>query len=333
VSTVVQAFVVVAAMLPAIARALPTYDEVRDGWKSSEGLLLDRHGEVIHELRVDMHGRRLDWVKLEEVSPAFVQTVIRAEDKRFYKHSGVDWLALGDAALDNLFSSRTRGASTLSMQVAAMLEASLKRRHGHRTVGQKWDQIQAARDLETKWSKRQILETYLNLSAFRGEVQGVGAAARALFDKLPSGLDEKESLLLAVLLRGPNARRDGNQAPVQWPSPSTHRTAATAWRRWRRSAWPGHPTSGRRRRWPARCAQLIARSGAGDLHLDGSCRRSLERSSASLPSSMRRTWPTPQSWSRTMLLARCWPMSVTPVRGPPPASWTVFGRRARPGRR
>ena len=108
-------------MLPAIAQALPSYDEVRAGWVSTEGVLLDRHGEVIHELRVDMHGRRLDWVKLEEVSPAFVQTVIRAEDKRFYKHSGVDWLALGDAALDNLFSPRTRGASTLSMQVAAML--------------------------------------------------------------------------------------------------------------------------------------------------------------------------------------------------------------------
>jgi len=195
----------VALALPAAAGALPSYDEVREGWTSTEGVLLDRHGEVIHELRVDMHGRRLDWVKLEDVSPAFIQTVIRAEDKRFYKHSGVDWLALGDAAFDNLFSSRTRGASTLSMQVAAMLEASLKRRHGHRTVGQKWDQIQAARELETKWSKRQILETYLNLSAFRGEVQGVGAAARALFDKLPSGLDEKESLLLAVLLRGPNA--------------------------------------------------------------------------------------------------------------------------------
>ena len=86
-----------------------------------------------------------------------------------------------------------------------MLEASLKTRQGHRTVGQKWDQIQAARDLEKKWSKRQILEAYLNLSTFRGEVQGVGAAARALFGKLPSGLDENESLILAVLLRGPNA--------------------------------------------------------------------------------------------------------------------------------
>jgi penicillin-binding protein 1C len=204
--TAARVVLALAFLAPAIAWALPTYDAVRNAWVSTEGVLLDRHGQIIHELRVDMHGRRLDWVRLEDVSPAFIQTVIRAEDKRFYKHGGVDWLALGDAALDNLFSSRTRGASTLSMQVAAMLEASLKpRHHGHRTVGQKWDQIQAARDLEKTWSKRQILEAYLNLSTFRGEVQGVGAAARALFDKLPSGLDEKESLILAVLLRGPNA--------------------------------------------------------------------------------------------------------------------------------
>ncbi|HXV07038.1 MAG TPA: penicillin-binding protein 1C [Burkholderiales bacterium] len=188
------------------ALALPTYDEVRKAHVSTEGVLLDRHGEVIHELRVDMRGRRLEWVTLDGVSPAFLRAVVRAEDKRFYEHAGVDWLALTDAALDSMFSSKPRGASTLSMQVAAMLEASLKPRKQRRTVGQKWDQIQAARDLEKKWTKRQILEAYLNLSTFRGEVQGVGAAARALFGKDASGLDEQEALILAVLLRGPNAQ-------------------------------------------------------------------------------------------------------------------------------
>jgi len=131
--------------------------------------------------------------------------VIRAEDKRFFHHSGVDWLALSDAAWSSLFSSKARGASTLSMQVAAMLEARLRRGKEHRTLGQKWDQINAAQALEKAWTKRQILEAYLNLSAFRGELQGVGAASRALFGKQPSGLNERESLLLAVLLRGPNA--------------------------------------------------------------------------------------------------------------------------------
>jgi penicillin-binding protein 1C len=144
-------------------------------------------------------------VHLSDVSPAFIRILLRAEDKRFYDHGGVDWLALTDAALDNLFSSKPRGASTLSMQVAAMLERELKARKQHRTFGQKWEQMRAARELESAWSKRQILEAYLNLSTFRGEIQGIGAATRALFGKHASGLDDRESLILAVLLRGPNA--------------------------------------------------------------------------------------------------------------------------------
>ena len=122
---------------------------------------------------MDRRGRRLGWVPLSEVSPAFLGALIRAEDKRFYEHRGVDWLAMSDAAVDSLFSSKPRGASTLSMQVAAMLEGALKRGKEHRTLGQKWDQIQAARALEKAWSKQQIFEAYLNLSTFRGELQGV----------------------------------------------------------------------------------------------------------------------------------------------------------------
>ncbi len=196
------------ALAIAPAGALPNYEEVRQQHESSEAVLLDRNGQLLHETRVDMLGRRLDWVPLEEVSPSFLRAVVRAEDKRFYEHEGVDWLALTDAVIDGLFSDRPRGASTLSMQVAAMLEESLKARRQRRTIGQKWDQIQAARELERHWTKRQILEAYLNLSTFRGEVQGIGAAARALFGKDASGLDERESLLLAVLLRGPNAKPD-----------------------------------------------------------------------------------------------------------------------------
>ena len=189
---------------PAVA-AVPTYNQVRDGYVSTEGVLLDRSGEAIHELRVDQHGRRLGWVPLSDISPAFVAAVIRAEDKRFFEHGGVDWLALGDAAFDTLFSAKTRGASTLSMQVVAILDQHLRARKDHRTLGQKWEQIQTARRLERTWTKGQILEAYLNLSTFRGELQGVGAASRALFGKEPSGLNEREALVLAVLLRGPNA--------------------------------------------------------------------------------------------------------------------------------
>ncbi len=206
--TAVTTVTIFSVSTPAIAE-IPTFDEVKNHWISTEGVLLDRHGAPIHEMRVIEKGRRLAWTRLGDISPAALATIVRAEDKRFYKHDGVDWLALSDAALDTLLFLQPRGASTISMQVASHLDASLRPARQKRTVPQKWDQIAASRELEKTWSKSQILEAYLNLSTFRGELQGVGAASRALFDKDPSGLDEPESLLLAVLLRGPNARPEG----------------------------------------------------------------------------------------------------------------------------
>ncbi len=188
------------------AAPIPPFEEVQRAYLPSEAVLLDRHGEVIHELRVDERVRRLPWVPLAKVSPALVEAVLRAEDKRFFEHSGVDWRALGDAALDTVVRGVPRGASTLSMQVAAMLEPQLKATGQRRTVTQKWDQIRAAGELEKAWTKRRILEAYLNLATFRGELVGIGAAARGLFGKDPSGLDEREAALLAALLRGPNAK-------------------------------------------------------------------------------------------------------------------------------
>ncbi len=183
---------------------VPAFESVKAGWATTEGLLLDRNGQPIHELRVVERGRRLRWLPLEGISPAAIQAIVRAEDKRFFKHSGVDWLALSDAALDTLFS-RPRGASTISMQVAAQIDQELMPRSNHRSLGQKWDQIKAAQALEKSWSKRQILEAYLNLSTFRGELQGIAAAANGIFAKHPSGVSDAEALLIAALLRGPNA--------------------------------------------------------------------------------------------------------------------------------
>lgn len=210
VSSVVKVlFLVCFTLFAQVALAqVPAFETVKQGWVSSEGKLLDRGGQVVHELRVIDRGRRLSWVPLERVSPAAVEAIVRAEDKRFFRHAGVDWLALSDAALDTLLFDRTRGASTISMQVAAMLDQQLMPGKRRRSFEQKWDQINAARTLDQAWTKRQILEAYLNLSTFRGELQGIGAAARGLFGKDASGLDVGESVLLASLLRGPNAKSD-----------------------------------------------------------------------------------------------------------------------------
>ncbi|WP_348696002.1 penicillin-binding protein 1C [Duganella fentianensis] len=188
-----------------VAAAVPTPEQVRREYRASEAQLLDRHGARIQSLRIDLQGRRTPWVALQDISPALPAAVLQAEDQRFYQHEGVDWSAAGKAAWDNLFRSRPRGASTITMQLAALLDPRLQAAKQGRSWAQKWDQVQAARELDASWSKAQILEAYLNLVSFRGELQGVGAAARGLFGKVPSGLTLTEAMIMASLLRGPNA--------------------------------------------------------------------------------------------------------------------------------
>jgi penicillin-binding protein 1C len=184
---------------------IPSFGKVQSTYVKSEGILLDRNGEVIHELRIHRQGRRLDWTTLVNISPALQSAVLEAEDRRFYTHGGVDWTSVG-ASLADLFRERhARGASTITMQLAAMQDQSLKPTDSRRSFFQKLRQMRAARGYEKRWSKAEILETYLNLVTFRGELQGVGAAARGLFSKEPQGINHVESVILAALLRAPNA--------------------------------------------------------------------------------------------------------------------------------
>ncbi len=187
--------------------AAPTSAQVKTAYRSSEAQLLDRHGAPLQTLRVDMNARRLPWVALPDISPALTAAVIQAEDQRFYSHDGVDMKAIGKAAWDDVFGNpeHVRGASTITMQVAGLLDEQLRPHQGRRDLAQKWDQIGAARKLEQSWSKSDILEAYLNLLSYRGEMQGIGAASQRLFGKAPSGLDNVESALLAAMIRAPNA--------------------------------------------------------------------------------------------------------------------------------
>jgi penicillin-binding protein 1C len=196
--------VLLLALLTTEAAALATFPQMKAAHRRSDALILDRRGEVVHELRTDKTGRRLDWVELKEVSPALVRAVLQSEDRHFYEHAGVDWKAVGAAAMGRLFGTGRRGASTISMQLAVMVQSG-KPPKGRKTLHQKWDQMEAARELENTWKKEEILEAYLNLVTFRGELQGIAAAARGLFRKEPTGLNDRESWVLAALIRSPNA--------------------------------------------------------------------------------------------------------------------------------
>jgi len=185
--------------------AVPTPQQVRAAFKPSNAQLLDRHGVPVESVRIDMRARRMAWTPLADISPALGVAVLQAEDQRFMEHGGIDVRAIGQAAWDNLFRERPRGASTITMQLAGLLDAELKASAGGRNWTQKFNQALAARELEAGWSKAQILEAYLNLASYRGELQGIGAASEALFGKAPSGLDLAEATILAALLRAPGA--------------------------------------------------------------------------------------------------------------------------------
>ncbi|HEY8514895.1 MAG TPA: penicillin-binding protein 1C [Candidatus Binatia bacterium] len=183
---------------------VPSYDEVRGAHRPSDVQLLDRHGAVVHELRTDPHRRALAWVPLDEVSPLLRDAIVAAEDRRFERHGGVDALAVLGALRDRLLGRAPRGASTITMQLAKLLDARAGIPH-RRSLAGKLRQMRRAWALEERWSKEQILEAYLNLVTFRGEVQGVGAASAVLLGKRPHGISQAEALVLAVLPRAPNA--------------------------------------------------------------------------------------------------------------------------------
>ncbi|MGL4314635.1 MAG: penicillin-binding protein 1C [Sphingomonas sp.] len=186
---------------------MPGYAEARHAFQPSEAWLYDRNGRLIDTVRVNFHARRLAWVPLDQVAPVVPNAIIAAEDKRFRWHGGVDWLGLAGAARDRLRGRRARGASTLSMQLAGYLAPDLAR-PGTRTIWDKFRQMRAAWAIERGWSKDQILEAYLNLAGYRGEEQGIGAAALGLFGKTPDALSADDALLLAALLPDPNAKPD-----------------------------------------------------------------------------------------------------------------------------
>jgi penicillin-binding protein 1C len=186
--------------------AMPRFDEVKSAFQPSDVQIVDKQGEFLHSLRADKSVRRGQWVLLADISPALRTAMVLSEDKRFYEHSGVDWRAVSSAAWGNVWNTKTRGASTITMQLAGLLDEDLKTAAGGRSVLQKVGQTVSAQLLERSWRKDQILEAYLNNVPFRGEMVGIDALSRTLFGKAAHGLDDREAAVTAALVRAPNAR-------------------------------------------------------------------------------------------------------------------------------
>lgn len=143
----------------------------------------------------------------EQVSPLYVQALLGYEDRWFWRHPGINPVALLRAGGQLLGSGRiVSGGSTLTMQVARIVDPEL---HGARTrsVGGKLRQVLRALQLEVHLSKRQILTLYLERAPFGGAIEGVEAASWAYLGKPASRLSHAEAALLAVLPQAPSRLR------------------------------------------------------------------------------------------------------------------------------
>ncbi|MCP4582524.1 MAG: penicillin-binding protein 1C [candidate division Zixibacteria bacterium] len=147
-------------------------------------------------------------VKLDDISPLLVESVLSCEDRWFYYHPGFNPLSLVMAAIDNMKAGRVvRGGSTITMQIARMMEPK------PRTVKSKLIEIFRALQLETHYSKVELLEMYFNIAPYGGNIEGVGAASYFYFDKPMHELTAAQAALLTVLPNSPTALRpDRNQA-------------------------------------------------------------------------------------------------------------------------
>ena len=164
--------------------------------------VLDRHGTLLRAYTV-ADGRWRLAVDPTAVDPAYTAMLLAFEDKRFADHGGVDLQAMARAFAQAIWNGRVvSGGSTLTMQVARLLEES-----GTGKVSGKLRQIRVALALERRLTKDQILQLYLHLAPYGGNLEGIRAATLSYFGKEPRRLTPAEVALLVAIPQSPERRR------------------------------------------------------------------------------------------------------------------------------
>ncbi|TQI74117.1 penicillin-binding protein 1C [Bosea sp. AK1] len=182
------------------ARSLPPLDLSAAADRST--VVLDREGRLLRPF-LTADGRWKLPVTGDDVDPRYLAMLKAFEDKRFDDHRGIDPLSMLRAAGQMLMNGRVvSGGSTLTMQVARLLEPRKER-----TLAAKLRQAVRAIELERRFDKARILDLYLTLAPFGGNLEGVRAASFAYFGKEPKRLSTAEAALLVALPQSPETRR------------------------------------------------------------------------------------------------------------------------------
>jgi penicillin-binding protein 1C len=169
--------------------------------------VLDRDGDLLRPYTV-ADGRWRLALPPDKVDPVYIRMLLAYEDKRFRDHSGVDPRSMLRAVLQAAWNGRViSGGSTLTMQVARLLEEGTTGE-----VGGKLRQMRVALALERRLSKDQILQLYLHLAPFGGNLEGVRAASISYFGKEPRRLTPAEAALLVAIPQSPETRRPDRAA-------------------------------------------------------------------------------------------------------------------------
>ncbi len=169
--------------------------------------VLDRDGDLLRAYTV-ADGRWRLALPPDKVDPLYLRMLLAYEDKRFRVHSGVDWRSVLRAGLQAAWNGRVvSGGSTLTMQVARLLEEGTTGQ-----VGGKLRQMRVALALERRLTKDQILQLYLHLAPFGGNLEGVRAASISYFGKEPKRLTPAEAALLVAIPQSPESRRPDRAA-------------------------------------------------------------------------------------------------------------------------
>lgn len=158
--------------------------------------IYDKNDNLIVKLN---NQNKQSYVTLENISKYLKDAIISIEDKRFYQHHGVDAVRIGGALISNIKNSEiTEGASTITQQYARMIYLT-----NEQTYSRKIEEIMIAINLERKYTKDQILESYLNNLYFDHGIYGIEDASQYYFGKNASNLSLAESCILASIPKGP----------------------------------------------------------------------------------------------------------------------------------
>lgn len=235
-------------------------------------VVLDRHGGILRVSLTSDQKYRIR-TRLTDIPPTAVNTVLRYEDRFFWRHPGINPLSLLRAAGGMLTGGRRMGGSTITMQVAR-----LSRGLETGKIGAKLRQMLLALQLEWHYSKEEILEAYFNLAPYGGNVEGLGAAAVCYFHKTTAQLAPAESAALMLVPQNPTRRR-----------PSRQNAAFTQAVRRLNRTWFGKKETAPLRVYgprdmpfaaPHLCAEILQRPDGGDMPrttLDATDQRRLER--------------------------------------------------------